>query len=56
MKVIAREFMSRQAGNEVLLRHHSLILQKLPRGKSNLTSFSNLLLNPNMKDKGGHAF
>ena len=56
MKVIAREFMSRQAGNEVLLRHHSLILQNLPRGKSNLTSFSNLLLNPNMKDKGGHAF
>ena len=46
MKVIAREF-SRQAGNEVLLRHHSLILQNL--GKSNLTSFSNLLVNPNIK-------
>jgi len=53
MKVIAREF-SRQAGSEVLLRRHSLKLQNL--GKSNLTSFSNLLLNPNIKDIGGHAF
>ena len=55
MKVIARGF-SRQAGNKVLLRHHSLILQNLPRGKSNLTTFSNLLLNPNMKDKERRAF
>lgn len=53
MKVIAPQF-SRPEENEVLLRHHSLKLQNL--GKSNLTSFLNLLVNPNIKDKGGHAF
>ena len=52
MKVIAREF-SRQAGNEVFLRRHSLKLENL--GKSNLTSLK-LVTKSKYKRQRGHAF